>query len=58
MNKLTPLDANDPKWKDYQPHMGKLTVVVATDLLPALQTSMAFLYKAAGETANPRQKRR
>ena len=56
MNKLTPLNPDDPKWKDYQPHMGKLTVVVAADFLPALQTSMAFLHMAAGETANPSAK--
>ncbi len=49
MRKLTPLDINDPKWQDYQPRMGKLTLVVAADFLPALPTYMTFSHESAGQ---------
>ena len=49
MNKLTPLDANDPKFKDYQPRMGKLVLVLEADFLPVLPTHMTLLHESAGQ---------
>lgn len=47
MNKLTPLDPADPKWLTYQPHRGKVTMVMLADFMPAFPMYMQMLEQSA-----------
>jgi len=47
MNKLIPVDSNNPKLQNYQPHMGKVTIIMLADFTPAFPMYMQMLSQSA-----------